>query len=629
MKGLHDRIFRITIYVLMLALLLMGLCASAYAAKATYTYDVSPDGQVRVTIHPGSVMSLYVPVTAENLTVNGARSYVEKNWNKFRNELILSEVSADAVLTYDWPDGALTFPERISESSLIRDADNKWYTDNFYTEGPAEVTIILPSKAEIIDCRDQKCEYRTETGKDGRVRAIFDVPSGLKTAWMGVSYRYPWVEKYATYGQSPMYVRYPAILGKHPYYMAKVKSFHDACWGFYKTYKNEMSWAPPFDVEVFLISWIQGYGGAYTTGRGIMFNYRSVAGFEYPPVTYDGALMGAYHEMSHIFQPAGYPDFIGGHTWTCYHTMLYDWNDFPTIGEILEKKAHSYTADQDIMNGYPVYEQLYKKGVVPSTWFRWPDELEEKIKAEGCKISMGQLHEKSQAYVMLRLERDYGKSFWGKYARVFIDSGICYDLDEPVRQQIVAAQMSRAAGQDLTEYLSKLSGCDLSVKIEGEGKNLISNGTMDKESGWGLEAWKPGAKMDWDSRVGYGGKGCLRLTCNEPNDVKAMQTVKVQPNTYYLLSAWVKTDVPLGPSGACLSLSGDRGTMHLIGTSDGWKQRALPFYSGDATEMDVQLRLGWSDTPTTGTVWFDDVKLYPLFSKNGWDQFNNLGIAKG
>ncbi len=625
MMGHNDRSFRTTFFVLALFLLFVGLCTSAYAAGTTYTYDVSPSGMVHVTIHPDSMTSFYIPITAENITVNGAACKSYPNWSKFRYELTLSGLTEGATVAYDWPDGALTWPERRTMSTLLMDVDNKWYTDNFYTEGPAEVTIILPQKAQPVDYKEQRSTYKTETGSDGRVRVIFDVPAGLKTTWMGVSYRYPWVQTYTTYGQSPLILRYPAILCNKPYYMAKVKQFYDACWSFYNTYKNEMSWAPPFDITIDLTSWVQGYGAAFTTGRGVIFNYRSVTGFEYPPVTDGNNLMGAYHEMSHIFQPAGYPEFIGGHTWSCFLTMDYDWNDSEATPIIMERKSHGDTADKIIIDGYKAYEQLYKDGVVPSTWLRWPDDLEQKIHAAGCKISEGQLHEKSQAYVMLRLERDYGMSFWGKYARVFIDSGICYDIDEPFKQKIVAAQMSRAQGQDLTEYLSKLTNMDLSVKIEGEGKNLVSNGTMDKEGGWKLESENPGASMVLDNTVGHYGKGSLKLTCTEPNDARAMQTIKVQPNTYYLLSAWVKTDVPFGVSGACLSVSGDRGSMPLIGLSDGWKQRALPFYSGDASEIDIQLREGWPGMPTTGTVWFDDVRLYPLFTKNGWNEFNSLG----
>lgn len=611
--------------VLIFLLLSMALAGFAAPGAARYTYDVSPEGMVHVTIAPGTATSLLLPVTAENVKATDLKYDLKKDWKNFRAETEITPTGESPTISYDWPDGALPWPQKISD--WLQQSEIKWCTDNFYTVGPAEVTIILPPGAEVLEYRELNCPKNTTTGSDGRVHVTFDVPDAKKVSWLGVVYKYLWAEKYSIYGKSPLPLYYPTVLGRYPEYMAKVKELYAACQEFYSTYQTELKYTPPADVKICLVSWIQGYGGAYTAGSGIHFNYRGTAGFEWPPVTDGGRLMGAYHEMGHAFQPDGYPEYIGGHTWTAYLTMDYDWNSFPTVKAVADRKLAGGSADAEFAKAYPIFVELNNRGILPGLWYKWADENPQALaylKEKGCSYGVSALHEKSEAYAMLKMERDFGKAFWGRYGNVFLSSGLSYSLDEPVQQKLVAAQMSIAQGKDLTQYFSDLTKCDLSVKLSGEGSNILST----KQSAWKLESWKPGSRMIWDEKITHSGKASIRLESTSDNDLKVLQVVKVEPKTYYLLTAWVKTkDVPVSPIGATIcTLPDDSGTRQVRGTTE-WRQLSLPVYSGDKTEITVCMRIGWSGQPTSGVAWFDDIKLMPLFSKNGWKEFQTLGVV--
>ncbi|HPP75338.1 MAG TPA: hypothetical protein PLU88_09470 [Armatimonadota bacterium] len=596
------------------------------AGKDLFIYDVtSSDGLVKVTVQPSNSTALKLPVTAENIEASGLKFESKKDWERYTLDVTITQSSPGAKLTYNWADGTLPWPVKISD--WLPGTENRWYTDNFYTKGPAEVRIIIPKGMDLLDVRDWGYQYRQETGEDGRVQVIFDVPEGREARWIGVSYNRPWANMYSVYGKEYMPLYYPTVLGKYPEYMDRIKKFYEASEEFYATYKNNIGHTPPA-AALYAISWVQGYGGAFTTGLGCYYNYRGMAGFECPPVTDGGRLMGAYHEMSHLFQPAGLPEFIGGHVWSLYLTLNYDYIMFPTLEFAQYRKKERMSADAEIAKAYLVFLEMREKNIVPGAWYVWPEklpEVEEFIASRGCDYSLGAYQEKVRAYIMLKMERDFGKDFWGRYANYYEKTGLHYPVPDPIVQQVVAAQLGFTLGRDITDYLEDITGCDLNVELAGNGTNLIANGSAESEGAWRLESWQPTAKLTYDKSVRFKGNASLRLDCSQANDAKIMQTVKVEPNTYYLLSAWVKTDDVLNsPSGACICVMPGDGSHNVKGTRD-WRQIALLFYSDNRTEMDIALRLGWDDRPTTGTVWFDEVELVPLFTQNGWAKLKTLG----
>jgi hypothetical protein len=110
------------------------------------------------------------------------------------------------------------------------------------------------------------------------------------------------------------------------------------------------------------------------------------------------------------------------------------------------------------------------------------------------------------------------------------------------------------------------------------------------------------------------------------NDARWIQNVPVEPNTRYYLSAWIKTeDVAHSPQsvdvGANISLLGTwNHSPGLLGTQD-WTRTGFFFNSESNTQVTVAARLGFWSGITTGTAWFDDVRLaavVPTDPHPGW-----------
>jgi murein DD-endopeptidase MepM/ murein hydrolase activator NlpD len=127
----------------------------------------------------------------------------------------------------------------------------------------------------------------------------------------------------------------------------------------------------------------------------------------------------------------------------------------------------------------------------------------------------------------------------------------------------------------------------------------------------------PDVTMVWDNTQAVQGSKSVKIVADVPNDARWVQTVAVQPDTDYRLSGWIKTENVAHTSetvdaGANLSLYGtwDR-TSGLFGTSD-WTYVTLDFNSGSNTQVTIAARLGYWGGTTTGTAWFDDLRLEPL-----------------
>lgn len=108
--------------------------------------------------------------------------------------------------------------------------------------------------------------------------------------------------------------------------------------------------------------------------------------------------------------------------------------------------------------------------------------------------------------------------------------------------------------------------------------------------------------------------------------------MQVERNTRYRLSGCIKTDnvAHTGESndvGANLSLLGSWAPPQgVLGSSD-WTCTSLVFYSGNDTQVVVAARLGFYYGTTTGTAWFDDLRLEKLNSATGTIQ--NPGFETG
>jgi hypothetical protein len=160
-----------------------------------------------------------------------------------------------------------------------------------------------------------------------------------------------------------------------------------------------------------------------------------------------------------------------------------------------------------------------------------------------------------------------------------------------------------------------------------EPPNLLSNGSFEdgnysaagNPTGWAKDAWLPTSILSWDDNRARTDHKSVKIYAPTANDARWIQTVDVEPNTWYLLSGWIKTDNVRHTSqsvdaGANLSRFGTWERSAGVFGSQGWTRNTLLFNSGDDTEVTVGARLGYWSGTTTGTAWFDDLKLQPIVS---------------
>lgn len=163
-------------------------------------------------------------------------------------------------------------------------------------------------------------------------------------------------------------------------------------------------------------------------------------------------------------------------------------------------------------------------------------------------------------------------------------------------------------------------GAECTNQNENCAPNLISNNSFEEgdyspssvPTYWEREAWRfSSAIFSWDDTMVRSGDKSVKIEAPVTNDARWIQTVDVEPNNWYYLSGWIKTEEVADSPGASLSLLGSRHWEHSVGvfgTKD-WTRDGLLFSAGDDTEVILGARLGATGRDTTGTAWFDDLEL--------------------
>ena len=129
---------------------------------------------------------------------------------------------------------------------------------------------------------------------------------------------------------------------------------------------------------------------------------------------------------------------------------------------------------------------------------------------------------------------------------------------------------------------------------------------------WTTDQWRPSAYFSRDESNAHSGAASVKITAPTISDARFLQEVTVEPETPYVLSGWIKTENVSEGAGANLSLFGTwTHTEGLVGTND-WTRVSLWFKSGSATRITIGARLGYWTAPSSGTVWFDDLRLTRL-----------------
>ena len=163
------------------------------------------------------------------------------------------------------------------------------------------------------------------------------------------------------------------------------------------------------------------------------------------------------------------------------------------------------------------------------------------------------------------------------------------------------------------------------ASIGTEPANLVTNGSFEQgqfspnslPNGWSWDSWARTAIPIWDETEALTGDRSVKIISPTLDDARWVQSVPVEPNKPYYLSGWVKTkDVAHSPeivdAGANISLLGGfTSSPGIFGTQD-WMRTGVLFNSESNGQVTVATRLGFYAGTTTGTAWFDDIKLTPV-----------------
>ena len=187
--------------------------------------------------------------------------------------------------------------------------------------------------------------------------------------------------------------------------------------------------------------------------------------------------------------------------------------------------------------------------------------------------------------------------------------------------QTLTTSVSLSAGRQVMRLTIEYGGFNIDQISLVFGYNKLMNGSFENginsPSDWMWSAWRQSAIPTWDDSNARSGDKSIRIDATTPNDARWTQSVEVEPNTLYFLSGWIKTEnvghteesVDAGAN-LCLYDSGHV-SEGVFGTNN-WAHESILFSSGSESEVVVGARLGYWSGTTTGTAWFDDIKLEPI-----------------
>jgi putative membrane-bound dehydrogenase-like protein len=229
-----------------------------------------------------------------------------------------------------------------------------------------------------------------------------------------------------------------------------------------------------------------------------------------------------------------------------------------------------------------------------------------------------------------------------------LDAGLLSDADAQVRKMALLALAERPAsekaGTPLVEMLSKqengtdrwipdaatIAACanDASFQkalfatyraagtpaTEEAPINLLPNASFEEvenglPKGWTVRDYA-GQADHTVADEGHSGQHALQIHSASGSDASCSVTVRVEPNTNYTLSGWIKTKgVKKGAAlGALMNVHGTPYKTNAVDGTVNWKRVSVSFNSGNSRMVIINCLFGgWGSA--TGTAWFDDVEL--------------------
>jgi PA14 domain/Bacterial Ig domain len=160
----------------------------------------------------------------------------------------------------------------------------------------------------------------------------------------------------------------------------------------------------------------------------------------------------------------------------------------------------------------------------------------------------------------------------------------------------------------------------LQVVVCNSGGCILPNGSFEegtysptaKPDGWNTDMWfQSQATFTWDTGPGNSVDGTKSVQINATGDSDAywLKAVTLYPNTDYVLSGWIKTANVTGDDGATLGIFGRWERSAGVRGTNGWTYVTFPFNSGSDSVVEIAARLGFWSSASTGTAWFDDLRV--------------------
>ena len=159
-------------------------------------------------------------------------------------------------------------------------------------------------------------------------------------------------------------------------------------------------------------------------------------------------------------------------------------------------------------------------------------------------------------------------------------------------------------------------------KNQAYNENLILNGSFENETGqsvsdWVLDRYSVSAPLEYYQAVEQTGapegKNVLKIHSPEFNDARFIQKVQVAPDSYYKLSAFVKTEEVeqrSSESGANICFLQTYCKSDFVKANADWQEIVLYGKTDSKTTfVTVALRLGYYSADASGVAYFDKVSL--------------------
>lgn len=162
----------------------------------------------------------------------------------------------------------------------------------------------------------------------------------------------------------------------------------------------------------------------------------------------------------------------------------------------------------------------------------------------------------------------------------------------------------------------------INTSVYAAEENLVSNPGFeaeDEEFVWKPYSWNEESGVSEfavDEARAYSGSRSARITNHDANDARYIQTLLVEPETYYRFSGWVMVDNLEGDKGANLTLEGITETsLDLKEKLNDWQYiEVYILTSSNQKEIAISIRLGGYGNISKGSAWFDDIEVVKVES---------------